>query len=403
MNGNILKDNLNNELNSLLNNNKEVIEHNDFYAYELDKVYKIYKNGKIEVARLPKEYQEVEYIESTGTQYIDTGIKANSESLLYLKCTFNISNTIVQDTSQAGWVYGTEKHQSGGVISGGLACSTYSSSGKISVNFYSNSHDTIDMVNNTKNTLEINSTEIIANGISYPFTGTFQGGALDQNIYLFCLCGYGGNRYYYSSSKIYGFQFGYSKNNLVIDLVPVYDTVTQKYGMYDKVSQTFKGNSGSGNFTGGKDLNPPANVIFDEVDNNNYITYKTQDGQSYWRKSYSGLCYGGFCVFEDGGNNWIVAFTISEVQNNCIMYRDSNQNITLTISSTALNYKGKNWYYSINGYANIYNNPSSTIIDFNKNNGRYWIGGENKIYTGSDNNEKFIKVAKDFLDYIYSF
>lgn len=203
---------------------------------------------------IPSQYQKVDYTQSSGTQYIDTGIKANSESLLYLKCTFNISNPIIQSTSQAGWVYGVEKHQSGGgVISGGLACSTYSSSGKMSVNFYGNSHSTIDMVNNTKNTLEINSAEIIVNGISYPFTGTFQGGALDQNIYLFCLCGYGGNTYYFSSSKIYEFQLGYTKNNLVIDLVPVYDTVTQKYGMYDRISQTFKGNLGTGNFAGGND------------------------------------------------------------------------------------------------------------------------------------------------------
>ena len=148
-------------------------------------------------------------------------------------------------------------------------------------------------------------------------------------------------------------------------------------------------------------LNPPSNVIFDEVDSNNYITYKSNDGQTYWRKSYSGLCYGGFCVFEDGGSTWIIAFTISEVQNNCIMYRGDSR--VLEISSGTLNYKGKNWYYSLNGNANNYNSATSTMIDFNKNNGRYWIGGENKVYTGSDNNEKFIQVAKDFLDYIYSF
>ena len=28
-------------------------------------------------SRLPSEYQEVEYIESTGTQYIDTGLTPN--------------------------------------------------------------------------------------------------------------------------------------------------------------------------------------------------------------------------------------------------------------------------------------------------------------------------------------
>ncbi len=148
----------------------------------------------------------------------------------------------------------------------------------------------------------------------------------------------------------------------------------------------------------------PANVVFTNVDSNNYITYKSRDGQTYWRKKYAGLCYGGFCVFQDGGQNWIIAFTISEVKNNCIMYRDDgNTNITLEISSSTLNYKGKDWYYSLNSNANNYRSITSSIIEFNKNNGRYWIGGENKIYTGSNNNEKFIQVAKDFLDYIYTF
>lgn len=40
--------------------------------------YKLYGNkGEIKTTKLPKEYQEVEYIESTGTQYIDTNYKVN--------------------------------------------------------------------------------------------------------------------------------------------------------------------------------------------------------------------------------------------------------------------------------------------------------------------------------------
>ena len=35
---------------------------------------------------LPDEYQEVEYIESTGEQWIDTKIRANSDDSLYIEC-----------------------------------------------------------------------------------------------------------------------------------------------------------------------------------------------------------------------------------------------------------------------------------------------------------------------------
>ena len=45
--------------------------------------YKIEGNS-ISKSRLPKEYQEVEYIESTGTQYIDTGVKPNQDTSVEL-------------------------------------------------------------------------------------------------------------------------------------------------------------------------------------------------------------------------------------------------------------------------------------------------------------------------------
>ena len=75
-NGFLTTKNLNNELNKVFNNEKVVRENNDFYTYKTDKNYRIYKDGRIEeyISPLPKEYQQVEYIESTGTQYILTGI-----------------------------------------------------------------------------------------------------------------------------------------------------------------------------------------------------------------------------------------------------------------------------------------------------------------------------------------
>ena len=42
---------------------------------------------------LPKEYQEVEYIESTGTQYIDSGFKPNQDSSVELKAKLNSFTT----------------------------------------------------------------------------------------------------------------------------------------------------------------------------------------------------------------------------------------------------------------------------------------------------------------------
>ena len=88
--GTITTDYLNNELRNIFNDNAIAVEEkSDGWLFIGNKEYIIYKNGKVEeiieikeenVALLPKEYQQVEYIESTGTQYIDTGIYPSSDS-----------------------------------------------------------------------------------------------------------------------------------------------------------------------------------------------------------------------------------------------------------------------------------------------------------------------------------
>lgn len=77
--GNIITDNLNKALNETFNNGTKVTEISEGWNYQGKKLYKIYSNGKVEEMTeekiiLPSGYQQVEYLESTGTQYIDTNI-----------------------------------------------------------------------------------------------------------------------------------------------------------------------------------------------------------------------------------------------------------------------------------------------------------------------------------------
>ncbi len=69
-------DNLNSELRDKFGADKEAIESSNGWSFKLDKNYTIDKNGNVEEKEslLPAEYQQVEYIESTGMQYIDTKI-----------------------------------------------------------------------------------------------------------------------------------------------------------------------------------------------------------------------------------------------------------------------------------------------------------------------------------------
>ena len=75
-NGFLNTENLNSELRDKFGADKEAIKSSNGWSFELDKNYNIYKDGNVEENKslLPAEYQQVEYIESTGRQYIDTGV-----------------------------------------------------------------------------------------------------------------------------------------------------------------------------------------------------------------------------------------------------------------------------------------------------------------------------------------
>ena len=78
MKGNgLTKKNLDAELQDIFNNNKTVTEVSDYYIYQINKNYRIYKDGTVEEANsLPRNYIECEYLQSTGA-WIDTGILSN--------------------------------------------------------------------------------------------------------------------------------------------------------------------------------------------------------------------------------------------------------------------------------------------------------------------------------------
>ena len=84
--GTLTTKNLNDELNANFNDNKTVNPKNEYWTY---KGYKIYKDGNID-RWIPEEYQQVEYIESTGGQYFDTKYIATKNTNTEYKIKSNI-------------------------------------------------------------------------------------------------------------------------------------------------------------------------------------------------------------------------------------------------------------------------------------------------------------------------
>lgn len=102
-NGTITAENLNKELQANFGNEEKVIETPAYWYY---KGNRIYKNGEFKVGSiLPDEYQQLEYIESTGKQYIDTKLLASNYMDIRVKIEGNYTKTSYQYIFGAGFHY----------------------------------------------------------------------------------------------------------------------------------------------------------------------------------------------------------------------------------------------------------------------------------------------------------
>lgn len=213
------------------------------------KDYKIYGNSV--QGKLPSEYQQVEYIESTGTQYIDTGINVNTTTSRYET---KINPNLVSDTRG---IFGTRNHISSNlssmnvfIINGVFRLDWLTGAGNYNVNnISSNTEYTISITRGlaTINNVDYTSEETTSVNSSYTFyIGNFNNaGSAYSN-------GFSGKIYY---SKLY------NNNILVFDGIPCYRKSDNEIGMYDLVTNTFFTNAGTGVFLKGSNAPTPSAPI----------------------------------------------------------------------------------------------------------------------------------------------
>ena len=192
---------------------------------------------------LPNEYQQVEFIESTGTQYINAGVLINENSKVLLDISFN-------STTSGDYVNGI----SGNFTNGRFAVGN--GYGNDNVGFYfgianenlwvgtkdTNRHKfLIDMPNLTYG---IDNNFYSKSSYTYP---TFE----NNYFYLFARNQRNsiGN---YCLQKLYSCQF-YENNNLIRNFIPCYRKSDNVIGLFDTVNQVFYTNAGTGTFSKGAD------------------------------------------------------------------------------------------------------------------------------------------------------
>ena len=194
------------------------------------------------VGPLPEGYTELEYIQSSGTQYIDTGFKQNQNSRIVM------SAQVTQQPSTHAWLFeGRISNGSGGksvfLLDGAVWNADYNGSARREAFPDIGIFDALS-IDFDKNSLQINEDSFTWT------TSTFQSTA---NLALLA-CNTAGAISGYISAKLYNCQI-YDNGALVRDFVPCRDP-TGNVGLYDLVGAKFYGNAGSGTFTAGPPVNP---------------------------------------------------------------------------------------------------------------------------------------------------
>ena len=189
---------------------------------------------------LPSGYTQLEYIESTGTQYIDTGIlhedliveyealttKASSESQIFLATSLS--------TNWVGWKNGNP------------ICNTV-------IN--------VDATQRRKYKATYTHSRITLMDIETGLTGITSNGSLSDTLHLFSWEG----GLYSSYTKLYSCKM-FEGTTLLANLIPAMRNSDSKVGMYDTVTRQFFTNAGTGEF-----IASPRFVEYIEFDGNSLI------------------------------------------------------------------------------------------------------------------------------------
>lgn len=207
---------------------------------------------KLGVSRLPAEFTEVEYIQTDGNQYVNTGANPSQARVLY---DFEFTGGARQ------FIYGWYSSSSNMVYfphkdSDGQLAIRYASTAQqfgVATNNYRYNVDATIYPGNIK--IILNGSQIYSSSSSFTQT--------TRTLWLFCSNDSSDGAYLKSQVKLYSSKI-YDGDTLVRDFIPCYtnQSVTNNgttytsgtIGLYDLVNNIFYVNNGTGTFTKGNDV-----------------------------------------------------------------------------------------------------------------------------------------------------
>lgn len=211
-----------------------------------ESINNLYNKKKAEYNPNFSNFQKVEYLESTGTQYIDTGVIPDSNTGFYLD--FTLLDSVDNNGKR---LLGTSYRNNGDW--GGVMISSWNWSAGGQMNYMQRSRSyNPGLVTNTRMQISL------INRHYQSSTGTnieFQTGSLSDiygSIYLLNVNTdmFNSNG---SSAIIYSAKI-YDGNNEIRNYIPCYRKADNKPGLYDLVNGEFYTNQGTGEFLAGPDV-----------------------------------------------------------------------------------------------------------------------------------------------------
>lgn len=199
-------------------------------------------------------YKEVEYIQSTGQQYINTGVKVTPD--------YTIEVTFVMTQRNATWdtLFGTRNSSQARFTARWANSATgklgvHRSKGK-TVNYESidDANAAKTMVTDTWHTIKLAKREYTFDGeLRKTFSATTNTATFPYPIYLFALCN-AGSPADYGYFRIKKARIWNDQDELIRDYIPCIDP-DGVAGMYDAVNDTFTKSGSSTKFTAGPLIN----------------------------------------------------------------------------------------------------------------------------------------------------
>lgn len=189
---------------------------------------------------LPEGYTQLNYIQSTGTQYIDTGFKPSNYTRVVADFMFDSWG------SETTFVFGVQN-----TANTSRYCLGASSSGTMR-NDYGTQYTSVDAINlGTRYTADKNQNVFTYSGSTQTWTQTAE--TFSNTIHMYLFARNYGTSFGYLKGKIYNLKI-YNNTTLIRNFVPAKLNSDGSLGLFDTVFKEFYTNAGTGTFVAGAEV-----------------------------------------------------------------------------------------------------------------------------------------------------